>query len=78
MPPVVHAVDRVSDHRHVDVSVRRCDAHGLVDGGLIGIGCRGLATAAECYDKDSIYAFWFIFRLYCLPLFPHWQQSLPG
>ena len=44
MPPVAHAVDRVSDHSLVDVSGRGCDAHGLVDGGLIGIGCRGLAN----------------------------------
>ena len=53
MPPVSHAVDRVSDQGLVDVSVRRCDAHGLVDGELIGIGCRGLANvqclaAAAC------------------------------
>ena len=31
----------------------------------------GLISAGECYNADSIYACWFILRLYCLPLFPH-------
>ena len=34
----------------------------------------GLVSAAECYDTDSIYACWFIFRLFCLPLFPRWEE----
>ena len=34
----------------------------------------GLVSAGECYDTDSIYACWFIFRLFCLPLFPHWEE----
>ena len=31
----------------------------------------GLVSAGECYESDSIYACWLIYRLYCLPLFPH-------
>lgn len=34
----------------------------------------GLVSADECYDTDSIYASWFMLRLYCLPLFPHWKK----
>ena len=34
----------------------------------------GLISAGECYGTDSIYACWFIYRLYCLPLFPHWDH----
>ena len=34
----------------------------------------GLISSDECYDSDSIYACWFIFRLFCLPLFPHWKE----
>ena len=34
----------------------------------------GLISAGECYDTDSIYACWFIYRLCCLPLFPHWEH----
>ncbi|MCH8239088.1 MAG: hypothetical protein IIB62_03360 [Proteobacteria bacterium] len=34
----------------------------------------GLASAGTCYGPDAIYACWFIFRLCCLPLFPHWQE----
>ena len=34
----------------------------------------GLISASECYGTDSIYACWFIFRLYCLPLFPQWDH----
>ncbi len=33
----------------------------------------GLVSGRACYEPDSIYACWFIFRLCCLPLFPHWQ-----
>ena len=42
-------------------SVRHQLAHGLISSG-------------ECYDSDSIYACWFIFRFCCLPLFPHWHH----
>ena len=34
----------------------------------------GLVSADECCGEDSIYACWFIFRLFCLPLFPHWEE----
>ena len=34
----------------------------------------GLVSAGQCYNTDSVYACWFIFRIFCLPLFPHWQQ----
>lgn len=34
----------------------------------------GLLSAGACHSYDAIYACWFIFRLCCLPLFPHWQQ----
>ena len=34
----------------------------------------GLITDAQCYDSDSIYACWFIYRFYCLPLFPRWHH----
>ena len=42
-------------------SVRHQMAHGLISSG-------------NCYDSDSIYACWFLFRFCCLPLFPHWQH----
>ncbi len=34
----------------------------------------GLITDAQCNGSDSIYACWFIYRLCCLPLFPHWHH----
>ena len=34
----------------------------------------GLITDAQCYGSDSIYSCWFTYRLYCLPLFPHWHH----
>lgn len=34
----------------------------------------GLMSAGACGGPDAIYACWFIFRLCCLPLFPHWQH----
>ena len=34
----------------------------------------GLISAAECQGTDSIYAWWFMFRLCRLPLFPHWDE----
>ena len=33
----------------------------------------GLVSADECYETDSIYACWFMYRFLCLPLFPHWE-----
>ena len=35
---------------------------------------QGLMSGNDCYGTDAIYACWFIFRLCCLPLFPHWEQ----
>ena len=34
----------------------------------------GLITDAQCNGSDSIYACWFIYRLCCLPLYPHWHH----
>ena len=34
----------------------------------------GLLSSSACYEFDSIYACWFMFRLCCLPLFPHWKH----
>ena len=34
----------------------------------------GLISGPECHGPDSVYACWFVFRLCCLPLGPHWQQ----
>ena len=34
----------------------------------------GLVSADECYGTESIYACWFVFRFFCLPLFPHWEE----
>ena len=34
----------------------------------------GLISAHGCYGMDAIYACWFMFRLCCLPLFPHWRK----
>jgi len=34
----------------------------------------GLLSAGACYSADANYACWFVFRLCCLPLFPHWQH----
>ncbi|MCY4349719.1 MAG: hypothetical protein OXC25_07720 [Thiotrichales bacterium] len=35
----------------------------------------GLVSAGDCYATDAIYACWFIFRFFCLPLFPHWEEA---
>ena len=59
-PAIVFEIENLFDFRG-GPAVRHQVAHGLV-------------SAAECYNTDSIYACWFIFRLYCLPLFPHWDQ----
>ena len=34
----------------------------------------GLISDPECDGPDSVYACWFVFRLCCLPLGPHWQR----
>ena len=34
----------------------------------------GLISGPECHGPDSVYACWFVFRLCCLPLGPHWRQ----
>ena len=36
----------------------------------------GLISSNECYSTDCIYACWFIFHLYCLPLLPRWKEVL--
>ena len=59
-PAIVFEIENLFDFRGGPVLRHRL-AHGLI-------------SASECYDTDSIYACWFIFRLYCLPLFPHWEE----
>lgn len=59
-PAIVFEIENLFDLR-AGPSLRHQVAHGLI-------------SAGECYSTDSIYACWFIFRLYCLPLFPHWEQ----
>ena len=59
-PAIVFEIENLFDFR-AGPALRHQIAHGLV-------------SAAECYDTDSIYACWFIFRLFCLPLFPHWEE----
>ena len=57
---VVHEIEHLFDFRG-GPSLRHQLAHGLV-------------SAGECDGADSIYACWFMLRLCCLPLFPHWQR----
>ena len=59
-PAIVFEIENLFDFRAGPVLRHRL-AHGLV-------------SADECYDTDSIYACWFIFRFYCLPLFPLWEE----
>ena len=59
-PPIVFEIENLFDFRG-GPALRHQLAHGLV-------------SAGECYGTDSIYACWFIFRLYCLPLFPRWHR----
>lgn len=59
-PAIVFEIENLFDLR-AGPSLRHQVAHGLV-------------SAGDCYATDAIYACWFIFRLYCLPLFPHWEQ----
>ena len=62
-PAIVFEIENLFDFRSGPILRHRL-AHGLV-------------SAGECYDTDSIYACWFIFRLFCLPLFPHWEELAP-
>ena len=59
-PPLVFEIENLFDFRG-GPAIRHQVAHGLL-------------SAAECNGTDSIYACWFIFRLFCLPLFPHWEK----
>lgn len=59
-PAIVFEIENLFDYR-AGPALRHQLAHGLV-------------SAGKCYDTDSIYACWFIFRLCCLPLFPHWNH----
>ena len=59
-PAIVFEIENLFDYR-AGPALRHQLAHGLV-------------SAGQCYDSDSIYACWFMFRLCCLPLFPHWQH----
>ena len=63
-PAIVFEIENLFDFRAGPVLRHRL-AHGLV-------------SSDECYDSDSIYACWFIFRLFCLPLFPHWKEVAAG
>ena len=57
---IVFEIENIFDFRG-GPSIRHQVAHGLISGN-------------ECHAPDSIFACWFIFRLCCLPLLPHWQQ----
>lgn len=59
-PAIVFEIENLFDFRAGPVLRHRL-AHGLV-------------TSDECYDTDAIYACWFIFRLFCLPLFARWKE----
>ncbi len=59
-PAIVFEIENVFDIRG-GPSFRHQVAHGLVSG-------------RACYEPDSIYACWFIFRLCCVPLFPYWNR----
>ena len=59
-PAIVFEIENMF-HSRAGPSLRHRVAHGLV-------------SANDCYAADTIYACWFIFRLYCLPLFPCWEQ----
>ena len=59
-PAVVFEIENLFDFRG-GPSLRHRLAHGLV-------------PAAEFHTPDAIYACWFMFRLYCLPLLPDWDK----
>ena len=58
-PAIVYEIENLFDFRG-GPTIRHQLAHGLISGN-------------ECYGTDAIYACWFMFRLCCLPLLPHWQ-----
>ena len=59
-PAIVFEIENLFDFRAGPVLRHRL-AHGLV-------------SESECCDADSIYACWFMFRLFCLPLFRRWDE----
>ena len=59
-PAIVFEIENLFDFRG-GPTIRHHLAHGLM-------------SANELYGTDAIYACWFMFRLCCLPLFPHWQE----
>ena len=59
-PAIVFEIENLFDFRG-GPALRHRVAHGRV-------------SSDGCYGSDSIYACWFIFRLFCLPLFPHWEE----
>lgn len=58
-PAIVFEIENLFDFRG-GPTIRHQLAHGLI-------------SAHDCYGTDAIYACWFMFRLCCLPLFPHWK-----
>ena len=63
-PAIVFEIENLFDFRG-GPTIRHQLAHGLM-------------SAHDCYGTDAIYACWFMFRLCCLPLFPHWEQVAQG
>ena len=59
-PAIVFEIENLFDFRG-GPSLRHRLAHGLV-------------SAAEFHTSDAIYACWFMFRLYCLPLLSDWDR----
>lgn len=59
-PAIVFEIENIFDFRG-GPRIRHYVAHGLM-------------PAASFYSHDAIYACWFIFRLCCLPIFPHWKH----
>lgn len=59
-PAIVLEIENIFDFRG-GPSIRHKVAHGLM-------------PAGSFYSHDAIYACWFIFRLCCLPIFPHWKH----
>lgn len=57
---IVYEIENLFDYRG-GPALRHQLAHGLV-------------TANQLYSPDSIYACWFIFRLFCLPLLSDWDR----
>ena len=59
-PAIVYEIENLFDFRG-GPTIRHQVAHGLMSGN-------------DCYGTDAIYACWFMFRLCCLLLFPHWEE----